>query len=1158
MAKTGQEQEFDYGIVNNAAQEITTPPYLTTTGMDGTQGKILSALIEKTDNKQNSLAVDGTGTKYPTVDAVNVGLLLKASDADVVHKTGNEIIAGNKVFLNPLTAIGVNIDNGGSNNGINIINNGSVTGINITSTDSGKSIVLNNASGANGIPFTVQNGSVNKLTINDLGEITGSKFIKNGANSTDALLAGGTTLENPETQINKSLSVLTDYLSDIKYPSVKSVYDWVTTEVVGAPLLGSIVPTDTPTGTGEAFWFATETGTYTNFGGVVVNTNSFAVISRDGAGAFSLSQTTLDISSKVNVADIIDNLNSTETEKPLSAAQGKLLDEKLKLKATLIVGKNKFDKTDPTIGLGYYLLDTNGLPVVYGNGFVTHYISIKAGQTLVCNNAHKDPYVAQVLYDSAKNILTYPTDTRMLTATVDGFARFSVIGNYVSTLDECQVELGSISTDYLQYQLIVNPDDIQTVNDSAISENIARISDVPTLVPNKNKFNYLDPTIILSAYFSSVVGSIETSLPNNLITHYIPIKAGQTYYSPLMWNGSGVYHELTDTDKLSAVYIPAIASRTITATIDGFARISMNTATYLDTVQIEEGTTATVFQPYKLGVDKELIPESIARVLGYTEITVKRNGTSGVDADFCGLNAIGDALESITDASENNRYKIIVDGYFLFKLQSDFVYSDPSFGEPTVIIGKNWVDIEGIGKDRTIVAVELTAGQAFTGGKTYTDFQPVMWNCNGKLSNMSIIAKNCRYTIHIESENLANNLTMNFVDLRLINKGAIEVGAGSRDVIGSGMRSGQTWNFTNCEINNELQGGAFAMHTALNAVQKGGNVNLTNCNINGALYLATYSVNRDVYVNLVNCTFNKNSSVNYVANYGASNLKADYSEIKLKSEESLLYLNVNIDKGKGLRIKSKTTGVGSTVKFIETSTAFNSIIGDSNNTIQSYTNWLNKTQYGYQWKSGGIGLSGYAIGGLDVDEANTARANSLGVMLGDCSVVNKTLTVIIDGVTYNVVFNENFTAQNNAYVIAKIVAVIGSVADVDTPIVGREYYPEYNNVTAMKNADTTAILKGMGVVFVSSTEMRRALNSDNRIDGVCLYDTIIGEQGKCLTAGKLYSMYTGVRFSTLETSATTIATAAELGVSATPGVFSTASTPKLLKCVEDDVLEIKR
>jgi hypothetical protein len=94
-----------------------------------------------------------------------------------------------------------------------------------------------------------------------------------------------------EDAINKSLSFITDLDSDLKYPSVKSVYDWVVTNVQGVPFLGSVTPTTTPAGTGKATWFAAQAGTYTNFGALVVNANSLAVISRDDLGAFSISQT---------------------------------------------------------------------------------------------------------------------------------------------------------------------------------------------------------------------------------------------------------------------------------------------------------------------------------------------------------------------------------------------------------------------------------------------------------------------------------------------------------------------------------------------------------------------------------------------------------------------------------------------------------------------------------------------------------------------------------------------------------------------------------------------------------------------------------------------------------------------------------------------------
>lgn len=55
--------------------------------------------------------------------------------------------------------------------------------------------------------------------------------------------------------------------------------------------LGAAEPTSMPAGTGNRYWSAIVPGTYTNYGGVVVNENSLAFISVTAAGAFSISQT---------------------------------------------------------------------------------------------------------------------------------------------------------------------------------------------------------------------------------------------------------------------------------------------------------------------------------------------------------------------------------------------------------------------------------------------------------------------------------------------------------------------------------------------------------------------------------------------------------------------------------------------------------------------------------------------------------------------------------------------------------------------------------------------------------------------------------------------------------------------------------------------------
>ena len=99
--------------------------------------------------------------------------------------------------------------------------------------------------------------------------------------------------------------------------------------LVGSTSVGSIVPSSVPPATGAVHAFATQAGTYTNWGGFIVPANTFAFISRSANLVFSISQTTLDVTGKVNVSDVVNTLVSTETTKPLSAAQGKALNEKI-------------------------------------------------------------------------------------------------------------------------------------------------------------------------------------------------------------------------------------------------------------------------------------------------------------------------------------------------------------------------------------------------------------------------------------------------------------------------------------------------------------------------------------------------------------------------------------------------------------------------------------------------------------------------------------------------------------------------------------------------------------------------------------------------------------------------------------------------------------
>jgi hypothetical protein len=295
--------------------------------------------------------------------------------------------------------------------------------------------------------------------------------------------------------------------------------------------------------------------------------------------------------------------------------------------------------------------------------------------------------------------------------------------------------------------------------------------------------------------------------------------------------------------------------------------------------------------------------------------------------------------------------------------------------------------------------------------------------------------------------------------------------------------------------------------------------------------------------------------MSYTWNYVPYSTIADYADIQIKCTSPIIFSNSGA-KGKGLRITSKTTGSTSTVRFDETSSAFALIIGDVNRTVEEITLWQWKFKHGYYWKVGGDTLKGFAVGGNDIDESSSHT--SLGKKLGDCSSVAKTLTVNIDGSNYNIVFNENFTSQTNTYVISKITAVIGSVADVDVYAVGFEYYPQFEGVKILKNIETTAILAGMAVTIDDYQGIKKAISADN-FDGVCLDACANGQFGRVLTRGQLYSAaITNQRFRLLDVGLVSISKGSGFGISGTQaGYFDINATPKVLFAYRNNELQIK-
>ena len=364
-----------------------------------------------------------------------------------------------------------------------------------------------------------------------------------------------------------------------------------------------------------------------------------------------------------------------------------------------------------------------------------------------------------------------------------------------------------------------------------------------------------------------------------------------------------------------------------------------------------------------------------------------------------------------------------------------------------------------------------------------------------EIKNITFSAKNTRYPLHIDGSSLnLENCNILVENCTLLHDGkfgdSIDTIGGSPS--GFGSSSGLTMTFKNCFFGG-TGNGMFYIHSNTNFVNTA-NVKWENCilqnhiqNIVNGIHIESIGNGIDMNVEVLNCKMQKYP---WVSVYSSSSFDmADSNRMRLITDFSPLpiYYGSNGSVSLGLKITSTTT-VGSSVRFVTTG-AFDDIVGYSTQKNYIFPNRYNREQqYGYQWKDGGVGLNAIAIGLKNLAETNSYK---IGTRLGDCSTVNKILGIIIDGITYNVIFNKNYTLSTNDSIITEINNAINGHGIASLYDVNGDWYPEFNDVSNARVDDSTAILAGMGIVY-TDTGVRIAKNSDNIIDGIALDDGASG------------------------------------------------------------------
>lgn len=412
-------------------------------------------------------------------------------------------------------------------------------------------------------------------------------------------------------------------------------------------------------------------------------------------------------------------------------------------------------------------------------------------------------------------------------------------------------------------------------------------------------------------------------------------------------------------------------------------------------------------------------------------ITVKKDGSG----DFTTIQA---ALNSITDASKQNRYEVRVYDDFVSSSFADLHYkNNPSVNISGVsdidqfvclVTTKDWVDIVGIGGRRKIMFENPDTDMA---GNLFQYVHCVYVQGNVRLENLDIRIKGGRYAIHQDLTGLSTNnpdinATTEYINCHIEHFGNSDYTNGAYWATSAALAacpsSGGTIKVKRCfvtsvtdplicHLNKDYKNKATYILEETSVTCKNPNISLDSI----GYYMGDMGTNQRNELIIKGCnipnlcgsgkvdnandstsdpTDNKNGGI-FVSGYG--NEKA--------------YIQVH----QRLGISFKTASLNSQISVVGGS-AKSLIFGDDQTIFRG-----DADNYGYA-----VGNLGYNINGLSLNGVNCYK-RSLPYLLGNCATNNKNLVVNVDGTEYNIVFNKNYmTSDGSAYTPSTQPAISGN------------------------------------------------------------------------------------------------------------------------------------
>ncbi|MEC6145783.1 hypothetical protein [Klebsiella pneumoniae] len=533
----------------------------------------------------------------------------------------------------------------------------------------------------------------------------------------------------------------------------------------------------------------------------------------------------------------------------------------------------------------------------------------------------------------------------------------------------------------------------------------------------------------------------------------------------------------------------------------------------------------------KAAIDKE-ISDATGGVTYYKTVTIKQDGSGDYTSLAAAIAANGGGFTALTQ--------------ILYQLHSG-IYPERNINFPAYItvdgIGNPWIKGE-LPADVDPAQIPLN--------------QTIWMNNTATIRNVKITCKNMRYPIHSDAQAYPDlsikNAVLNVEGCHIEHYGNAEAQAYQNSISsgvtvwsschawGGGLHSGEKINCLNTDFISPTT--AFYSHSnkdfdaPCRITIRGGSLRNRDPNGISALAVQNLGSGQVSFLNMEGVTIQGAISVD------SNTWRAEKLENQLadRNAEMRIYLHGCSP----VAVRSTNDARALQLISIDSASSAVAVSGSAVPALFGQNPVIIKGGSGYPARV----LSAHSVKG-------EVSGGLIGQRLGDCTAVNKILTVIFDGGSpVTLTLAANYTAMSNDAVVSALNALLNDSSGRSFSIITPYNYsaPVYQSdrEVILTNTSGAVILKGTAVAFNGSKlNARRATNSDTRaaIAGIALENIAPGVQGRVQSSGYIHTTYIAFTGTPPATFLATCSVNADATVSA-------GSAAPVLQRVSTDVYEI--